>query len=143
MIGIIVTGHLKFASGYQSALEAIVGKSEQLEFVDFNSGMSSVDLEQQLRAAVQRVDSGEGVLFLTDIAGGSPFQCASKVALESPQNDVLSGTNLGMAAELCLGRFGMDMRELVSWGVECGTESIKSMRLQTSTVTSKESTEGV
>lgn len=35
MLGIVVSGHINFASGMRSAVEAIVGQQPQLEFVDF------------------------------------------------------------------------------------------------------------
>ena len=80
MIGLVITGHLNFATGYQSAINAIAGESEQVEYVDFLESMSTDELEQQIRVAADKVDSGEGVLFLTDIPGGSPFQRSARVA---------------------------------------------------------------
>lgn len=126
MIGVIVTGHLNFATGYRSALLAIAGDEPQVEYVDFLDSMSTGDLEQALRLAVDKVDTGDGVLFLTDIPGGSPFQQSVKVAAEITNADVISGTNLVMAAEAFMEREDLAMAELVSQLIETGRENIKS-----------------
>lgn len=128
MIGLVITGHLNFASGYQSAVNAIAGESTQVEYVDFLETMSTDELEQQLRIAADKVDSGEGVLFLTDIPGGSPFQRSAKVAASMTHADVISGTNLVMAAEACLDRDGMTLEMLVAQLIETGIDNIKSVQ---------------
>ena len=128
MIGLVITGHLNFATGYQSAVNAIAGESEQVEYVDFLESMSTDELEQQIRAAADNVDSGEGVLFLTDIPGGSPFQRSARVAATMNNADVISGTNLVMAAEACLDRDGMTLEELATQLMATGIENIKSFR---------------
>ena len=126
MIGIVVTGHLNFATGFQSALSAISGDERQIEYVDFLESYSTTDLEQKLREAFARVNTGEGVLFLSDIPGGSPFQRAAKVATEMNNADVIAGTNLVMAAEACMEREGLGLDSLVKQVLEVGTMSIKS-----------------
>ena len=132
MIGIIVTGHLHFATGLQSALSAIAGDERQIEYVDYPENVSPHQLEQLLREAVDKVDVGEGVLFLTDIPGGSPFQRAALVAAEMFRADVISGTNLVMAAEACLERDDLELEALVRHVLSVGQESIKSIRQELS-----------
>ncbi|SUG56029.1 putative PTS system IIA component [Salmonella enterica subsp. diarizonae] len=78
MIGIVVSGHIHFASGMESAVRAIAGEQPQMVFVDFVENLSTDMLEEELRNAADRVDSGDGVLFLTDIPGGSPCNRALK-----------------------------------------------------------------
>ncbi|PJE78279.1 PTS system mannose-specific EIIAB component [invertebrate metagenome] len=138
MIGLVITGHLNFASGYQSAVNAIVGDSPQVEYVDFLESMSTIELEQQIRQASRSVDDGDGVLFLTDIPGGSPCQRSAKVAADLDEADVISGTNLAMAAEACLERDGMKLEKLVTQLIETGVENIKSVRQQMCAVKSRE-----
>lgn len=128
MIGIIVTGHLQFASGLQSALSAIAGDERQIEYVDYPEHCSPDQLEELLRHAMDSVDTGEGVMFLTDIPGGSPFQRAALVAADMPLGDVLSGTNLMMAAEACLERDELAFDALVEHVLSVGQESIRSVR---------------
>ena len=128
MIGLVITGHLNFATGYQSAINAIAGDCPQVAYVDFLESMSTDELEVKLREAADKVDSGEGVLFLTDIPGGSPFQRSARVAVQMNNADVISGTNLVMAAEACLDRDGMGLDELVIQLMTIGIENIKSFK---------------
>ena len=130
MIGIVVTGHLNFASGYQSALSAIAGDERQIEYVDFLESYSTTELEQKLREAADKVDTGDGVLFLSDIPGGSPFQRAAQVAADMTNADVIAGTNLVMAAEACMERDDMELDALVEQVLEVGAMSIKSFQIE-------------
>ncbi len=141
MIGLVITGHLNFATGYQSAVNAIAGENPQVEYVDFLESMSTDELEQKIREAADKVDSGEGVLFLTDIPGGSPFQRSAKVAADMTNADVISGTNLVMAAEACLERDGMELGELVQQVMETGVENIKSFQQELRAVKSTDNTD--
>lgn len=84
MIGIVVSGHIHFASGVASAVRAIAGEQEQMCYVDFVETMSTDELELALRQAAQAVDSGDGVLFLTDIPGGSPANRALAILMDTP-----------------------------------------------------------
>ena len=130
MIGIIVTGHGHFASGIQSAVGVITGEERQMAYVDFTESMSADDLNSELCKAVDRVDSGEGVLFLTDIPGGSPFQQSATVATRLKLADVVCGTNLIMATEACMAREFTDFRPLVNKTISKGRDNINSIYCQ-------------
>lgn len=141
MIGLVITGHLNFATGYQSAVNAIAGECPQVEYVDFLESMSTDELEVKIREAADKVDSGEGVLFLTDIPGGSPFQRSARVATQMNNADVISGTNLVMAAEACLDRDGMALAELVTQLMATGIENIKSFKQESGATKSTDTTD--
>lgn len=128
MIGIVVSGHINFASGMQSAMKAIVGEPEQMRFVDFVESMSTDDLETALRNAAQEVNSDDGVLFLTDIPGGSPANRASVILMDTDQVEVLSGVNLPMIANAAFERDGASLHELVDILKDIGKSTIQDMR---------------
>ncbi|HDO1318815.1 TPA: PTS sugar transporter subunit IIA [Aeromonas veronii] len=128
MIGIVVSGHINFASGMQSAMKAIVGEPEQMRFVDFVESMSTDDLETALRNAAQEVNSDDGVLFLTDIPGGSPANRASVILMDSDQVEVLSGVNLPMIANAAFERDGTSLHELIDILQDIGKSTIQDMR---------------
>lgn len=128
MIGIVVSGHINFASGMQSAMKAIVGEPEQMRFVDFVESMSTDDLETALRNAAQEVNSDDGVLFLTDIPGGSPANRASVILMDTDQVEVLSGVNLPMIANAAFERDGASLHELVDILQDIGKSTIQDMR---------------
>jgi len=128
MIGIVVSGHINFASGIQSAVRAIAGEQAQMKFVDFVETMSTDDLEADLRAAAAEVNSGEGVLFLTDILGGSPSNRATAIMMDTPLVEVIGGANLPMIVNAAFERDSVELTELVEIVLEIGHSCIKDMR---------------
>lgn len=112
----------------QSAIKAIVGEPEQMCFVDFIESMSTDELESALRKAAQEVNSDEGVLFLTDIPGGSPANRATAILMDTAQVEVLAGVNLPMIANAAFERDGASLNELVEILQEIGKSTMQDMR---------------
>lgn len=130
MIGIVVSGHIQFASGMASAVKAIAGEQEQMAFVDFVESLSTDELEAQLRQAAQSVDSGDGVLFLTDIPGGSPSNRALNILMDTPNVELIAGVNLPMIANAAFERDGASLPELVEILMEIGGSCMQNMRVE-------------
>ncbi|EAR9443971.1 PTS sugar transporter subunit IIA, partial [Salmonella enterica] len=124
MIGIIVVGHINFSSGLRSAVEAIAGEQSCVEYIDFIPGMSTEQLEIHIRQAVEKCQTGEGVLVFTDVAGGSPCNRATAVMSDYSDMRVITGSNLPMIANACLERDATNLDELASLIVELGHHSI-------------------
>ncbi|AOX99410.1 PTS galactosamine/N-acetylgalactosamine transporter subunit IIA [Jeongeupia sp. USM3] len=105
MISLIVTGHGRFASGLLGAVEQVFGPQAQAVAVDFPPELGTAELEAHLNAAVASLPAGAGIVFLTDLLGGSPFKLASQIALAQSQPcDVIAGSNMAMFAEVALER---------------------------------------
>ena len=135
MIGIVVSGHINFATGMESAFKAIAGEQEQFMFVDFLESMSTDDLEAELRKAAQAVNTGEGVLFLCDVLGGSPCNRAMNIMQDTPNVEILVGVNLAMIANAAFERDGSTLDELVETIQEIGASTMKSMRKELAAIT--------
>ena len=97
MIGVVVATHGKLAEELIRTAEAVVGKIEQIAPVSIVA--ASPDMRGDLKAAIQRVDQGEGVLLLTDIYGGSPTNLCLSFLTER-QVEVVTGVNLPMLLQL-------------------------------------------
>lgn len=108
MLGVILTGHGGFATGLAEATVQIMGEQPQFMAIDFTDGMSSDQLEQQLHVALNQCNQGDGVIFLTDILGGSPFRIASTLSFEQPNIEVITGTNMSLLLEMFLKRDELD-----------------------------------
>ncbi|HHB1565334.1 TPA: PTS galactosamine/N-acetylgalactosamine transporter subunit IIA [Vibrio metschnikovii] len=128
MIGIVVSGHINFATGMQSAFQAIAGEQDQFQFVDFLESMSTDDLEAELRKAVQAVNTGDGVLFLCDMVGGSPCNRAMNIMMDTPNVEIVAGVNLAMIANSAFERDGSNLDDLVETLLEIGGSTMQSMR---------------
>ncbi|EKA6606220.1 PTS sugar transporter subunit IIA [Salmonella enterica] len=130
MIGIVVSGHIHFASGMESAVRAIAGEQPQMAFVDFVENMSTDRLEEELRNAADRVDSGDGVLFLTDIPGGSPCNRTLNILMSGRNVELLAGVNLPMIANAAFERDGVSLTELVDILMDIGATSLQNLRTE-------------
>ncbi len=96
MLGLLVTGHGHFATGLGSSLELIAGAQPNVALVDFEADHSIEILKANLEKALDSLKEYEGVLILSDLPGGSPFNTA--VVCKSERQDqaieVIAGTNL-------------------------------------------------
>ena len=101
MVGILVTGHGHFATGLGSSLKLITGLTENIELVDFEEGHSIEVLADNLNKALDNLKECDGVLVLSDLAGGSPFKTAVECKYARPDQtvEVIAGTNLPMLIE--------------------------------------------
>src|SRR5260370_34687354 len=78
MIGVVVATHGKLAEEMIRTAEAVVGKLAQVKPV--SGGGTDPDIRAQLKEAIKSVDTGDGVLLLTGLLGGSPTNlCVSFV----------------------------------------------------------------
>lgn len=101
MVGLLITGHGHFATGLGSSLRLITGNTENIVYVDFEENHSTDTLTENLTKALDELKNCDGVLVLSDLAGGSPFKSAveCKVARPDQAIEVLAGSNLPMLIE--------------------------------------------
>lgn len=142
MIGIVVSGHIHFASGIASAVRAIAGEQSQMTFIDFTENLSTDQLETLLREAAANVDSGDGVLFLTDIPGGSPCNRALNILMSGGNVEVLAGVSLPMIVNAAFEREEVSLTELVAILQEIGHGGIQNMRDELASVLICEDADG-
>ncbi|UBX47569.1 PTS sugar transporter subunit IIA [Providencia alcalifaciens] len=140
MIGLIVSGHLNFASGMASAVKAIAGEQENMVFLDFIESISPDELEQQMRSTIQAMPC-EQIVFLTDLPGGTPCNRAMVIMMENPLVEVLSGVSLPMIVNAAFEREGVTAKELIAILQEIGISSIQDVREQLSAVSESEDEE--
>ncbi|GLQ71778.1 PTS galactosamine/N-acetylgalactosamine transporter subunit IIA [Vibrio penaeicida] len=120
MIAVILVGHGCFGSGLGQAVNQIIGFQENFSFIDFVEGISVPELEALMLSDLERLDTSKGVVFLTDLLGGSPFRVASQIALERDNVEVISGTNLQLCVEMLLERDEMKLTEFAQTALTCG-----------------------
>ena len=125
MVGIIITGHANFALGMMSAVKLVFGSPENLKIVNFGEEDSSEVLENNIKTAIHELKECDGLLCFTDIAGGTPFQVASRLSMEEAEMRVISGTNLPMLLGVLSERDDMDLHELAEYALEIGREEVK------------------
>lgn len=99
MVNIVITGHGNFASGIKSMLNMVIGELEMVHFIDFNENISSDDLFKSFSNLI--VNSNGNVIFLCDLAGGTPFNKACISMNEQGYlHGVIGGINIPLIIDL-------------------------------------------
>lgn len=127
MLGIILTGHGGFASGMEKAMKQILGEQSQFIAIDFPETSTTALLTSQLEQAVKELDSDEGLIFLTDLLGGTPFRVASTLAMQKTGREVITGTNLQLLLEMVLDRDELSGEAFRIQALECGHRGLTSL----------------
>jgi len=129
MIAIIIGTHGKFSLELLKSSEMIFGKQENIEYVTFETGESADDLVKKYETAIEKLDVKDGLLFMVDLFGGSPFNAASRIAITSDNIDIVTGVNLPMLLEIFALRDFTSLDEVIRTSIDSGKESIKSFKL--------------
>ncbi len=103
MLGLVFTGHGMFPEGVKSSTEMISGNIEQCEVVSLEPEDDPTGFGEKLKNAVKNVDTGDGVLILTDIRGGTPFN-QSLILSREMNVQIVVGTNIPTALTAKLAR---------------------------------------
>ena len=117
MKGIVLASHGEFAKGLADSATFFMGDDiEQLEYCCLCQDSSLEEFTARLKAAMARVDSGDGVVVLADLLGGSP--CNQAIAQLREQVDLIAGMNFPVLLELLSARMGgeVDMESLIARG---------------------------
>ncbi len=123
MIGIVLVTHGRLAVEFQAALEHVVGPQTQIEAVTIGPNDDGELCRKNIIEAVKRVDSGDGVVILTDMFGGTPSNLAISV-MSRPSVEVLAGINLPMLVKLSKVRGECTLGEAVVAAQESGRKYI-------------------
>ncbi len=95
MIGLVLVTHGALAQEFQAAVEHVVGPQSQLETISIGPDDNMEKRRQDIVDAISKVDSGKGVVLLTDMFGGTPSNLAISL-LEKNRVEVIAGINLPM-----------------------------------------------
>lgn len=123
MIGIVIVTHGRLAIEFRAALEHVVGTQDQLETVTIGPDDNVEQRRRDIIEAVKKVDSGDGVVILTDMFGGTPSNLAISV-MSRPKVEVLAGINLPMLIKLVKVRDEAPLAEAVAAAQESGRKYI-------------------
>ena len=122
MIGLVLVAHAGVADELLAAAEMIVGKLELAQAVGIASDTSAVTVMASIKEAVARV-SGDGVIIMTDMFGGTPSNMSISF-LDEGRVEVLTGVNLPMLIRFTQDRGRLGVGELALKLKESGREGI-------------------
>ena len=99
MIGLVLVTHGRLAEEFLAAAEHVVGKQKDVRAVCIGAD-DDVDMRRKdILKAVAAVDSGQGVIVLTDMFGGTPSNLAISI-MDQANIEVIAGLNLPMLIKL-------------------------------------------
>ncbi|MDA8162738.1 MAG: PTS sugar transporter subunit IIA [Desulfobacteraceae bacterium] len=100
MVGVVIAAHGRLAQELLDTAIFIVGNVAQMEAVSIDPSRDVDELKAAIEKTVRAVDSGDGVLILTDMFGGTPANM-TLAFLEEEKIEVVTGVNLPMLINLC------------------------------------------
>lgn len=123
MIGMVLVTHGHLAVEFQQALEHVVGRQKQLETITIGPEDDMESRRQDIIEAVAKADSGDGVVVLTDMFGGTPSNLAISV-MNGPRVDVVAGINLPLLIKLASVRQCLSLEQAVAQAQDAGRKYI-------------------
>lgn len=123
MIGLILVTHGRLAQEFLVAMEHVVGKQQSIETIAIGPNDDMEQRRADIATAIARVDTGEGVIVLTDLFGGTPSNLAISL-LEAGRVEVIAGVNLPMLIRLEGARRSMNVRQAVAAARDAGQKYI-------------------
>jgi len=124
MIGILIVSHRQLGDALIDCVEFILGEPPpSLAAISIDLRENAADLRTKIEKGIKKVDTGGGVLILTDMFGGTPSNL-SYAFLEEGQIEVISGVNLPMVIKAVNMRDGKGLTELAQYLENFGKKSI-------------------
>ena len=124
MIGVVVVTHGQLATELVNAAEMIVGDLPRFAAVSIGWHDDVTVAREALGQTLERVQTGSGVLILTDMFGGTPSNLGLSF-LEQGKVEVVTGVNLAMLIKLARTPEGMDLLALARDLCADGREAIR------------------
>ena len=103
MIGIVIVAHGGLAREYLSAVEHVVGRQPGMVAVTIEPDHDRDLKQQEICAAADSVDTGDGVVVVTDMFGGSPSNLSLR-ACRPLNRKIVYGANLPLLIKLAKSR---------------------------------------
>jgi len=123
MIGLVLVTHGRLAAEFIHAVEHVVGKQEQIEAICIGPDDKMDARRADIAAAAKRSDSGDGVIILTDMFGGTPSNLAISL-LEEGRIEVVAGLNLPMLVKLARVRRDCNLHKAAAAAQDAGRKYI-------------------
>ena len=123
MIGMVLVTHGRLASEFIAALEHVVGPQRQVAAVCIGPEDDMEKRRQEILDSVAKCDSGQGVVVLTDMFGGTPSNLAISI-MDRARVEVIAGVNLPMLIKLASVRGKVSLAEAINAAQEAGRKYI-------------------
>lgn len=127
MIGIVIVAHGGLAKEYLAAMEHVVGQQTGMRAIAIDPDHNRDSKQQEICAAADEVDTGDGVVLVTDLFGGSPSNLSLR-ACRHENRRILYGANLPLLIKLAKSRH-KPVSDAVRAAMEAGKKYINSQKI--------------
>ena len=127
MIGIVIVAHGGLAKEYLAAIEHVVGSQNGVRAIEIRADHDREAKKEEIIDAADEVDTGSGVVVVTDLFGGSPSNL-SLPACKPAGRRILYGANLPMLIKLAKSR-DKPVAEAVRAALEAGKKYIDAQNV--------------
>lgn len=126
-IGLVLGTHGSSAVELLKSASMIMGQQENVKTIEFVPGEGPEDLKRKYNEAIDQLDCTDGLIFLVDIFGGSPFNAAADIALRNENYEIITGINVPMVIEALSSREFLSLEETVEAVINTSKDSIKRL----------------
>lgn len=123
MIGMVLVTHGRLAVELRSAMEHVVGAQRNVGTVCIGPEDDMEGRRAEIEACIKQCDTGDGVVLLTDMFGGTPSNLAISM-MEQSNVEVIAGVNLPMLVKLAKVRSSEPLADAVTCAEEAGRKYI-------------------
>jgi PTS system mannose-specific IIA component len=123
MIGLVLVTHGNLAREFVAATEHVVGAQQNVRTVCIGPDDDMEIRRKDIVDAVTEVNTGAGVIVLTDMFGGTPSNLAISI-MDRANVEVIAGVNLPMLIKLASIRRDASLADAVAAAQEAGRKYI-------------------
>jgi len=123
MIGMILVTHGRLAEELRLAMEHVVGAQRGVDTVCIGPDDDVDSRRAEIETCIGRCDTGDGVVLLTDMFGGTPSNLAISM-MERGGVEVIAGVNLPMLVKLAKVRSSHPLADAVLCAEQAGRKYI-------------------
>jgi len=122
-IGVVIVTHYGLGEEFLQALRLIIPDAPDFQSVSIDPSQTVDEMRSLIGGGIKDVDTGDGVLVLTDMFGGTPSNIALSF-LEENNVEVVTGINLPMLIKLATLSDEPPLDELATFIKEYGQRNI-------------------
>ena len=123
MIGLVLVTHGRLAEELRAAMEHVVGAQRNVCTVCIGPDDDIEGRRAEIHNCINQVDTGDGVVLLTDMFGGTPSNLAIS-QMDRQGVEVIAGVNLPMLVKLAKVRSAQPLAEVVDCAQTAGRKYI-------------------
>jgi PTS system mannose-specific IIA component len=122
-IGGVIVSHGKVANELLAAAETVIGELNHLAAVSIGWNDNVETAKDDIARAIKKVSTGNGVLLLTDMFGGTPTNISAMFIAEG-EIEIVTGVNLAMVIKLASQSKEMSLSEMAKEVESHGKQAI-------------------